>query len=117
MSGSIRMRTLGESGLQVSALAPGFIALAYDASHYGESGGEPRLYEVPGDRVEDIRCGVDFSSSHPTPGTSARRPSPGPVKTKELYVVEGATHIDLYDGPEYVPQVVSRLAAFHAEHL
>ena len=43
----------------------GFIALAYDASHYGESGGEPRLYEVPGDRVEDIRCAVDYLSNHP----------------------------------------------------
>ncbi len=43
----------------------GFIALAYDASHYGESGGEPRLYEVPGDRVEDIRCAVDYLSLHP----------------------------------------------------
>jgi fermentation-respiration switch protein FrsA (DUF1100 family) len=42
----------------------GFIAMAYDASHYGESGGEPRLYEVPGDRVEDIRCGVDYLSIH-----------------------------------------------------
>jgi len=43
----------------------GFIALAYDASHYGDSGGEPRLYEVPGDRVEDIRCGVDYLSIRP----------------------------------------------------
>ncbi len=43
----------------------GFIALAYDASHYGESGGEPRQYEVPGDRVEDIRCAVDYLSIHP----------------------------------------------------
>jgi len=54
------------SGLYAEKLAEqGFIALAYDASHYGESGGEPRLYEVPGDRVEDIRCAVDFLSNHP----------------------------------------------------
>src|SRR6266516_2933590 len=54
------------AGLYARKLAEqGFIALAYDASHYGESGGEPRLYEVPGDRVEDIRCGVDYLSIHP----------------------------------------------------
>jgi uncharacterized protein len=53
------------AGLYARKLAEqGFIALAYDASHYGESGGEPRLYEVPGDRVEDIRCGVDYLSIH-----------------------------------------------------
>jgi len=54
------------SGLYARYLAEqGYIALAYDASHYGESGGKPRLYEVPGDRVEDIRCGVDYLSNHP----------------------------------------------------
>ncbi len=53
------------SGLYSEKLAEqGFIALAYDASHYGESGGEPRLFEAPGDRVEDIRCAVDFLSNH-----------------------------------------------------
>ncbi|WP_371583671.1 alpha/beta hydrolase [Streptomyces sp. NBC_01314] len=54
------------SGLYVEKLAEqGFIASAYDASHYGESGGGARLYEVPGDRVEDIRCAVDHVSKLP----------------------------------------------------
>lgn len=37
--------------------------------------------------------------------------------TKELFVVEGATHIALYDVPAYVDQAVGKLAAFFNTHL
>ena len=54
------------AGIYAERLAEkGFITLAYDASHYGESGGEPRYYENPSERVEDIRCAIDYLSNRP----------------------------------------------------
>ncbi|MBC3539308.1 alpha/beta hydrolase [Rufibacter sediminis] len=49
------------AGLYANQLAKnGFIALTFDASFQGESGGEPRFLEDPATRVEDIRCAIDF---------------------------------------------------------
>lgn len=37
--------------------------------------------------------------------------------TKELYIVEGATHVDLYDVQQYVDSAANELSAFFAENL
>ena len=36
---------------------------------------------------------------------------------KELYWIEGATHVDLYDKQEYVPTAIAKLTDFFATHL
>lgn len=36
---------------------------------------------------------------------------------KELYIIEGASHIDLYDRPEYVDPAVEKLSSFYGQYL
>lgn len=53
------------SGLHAQKMAElGYITLAFDATHYGESGGYPRYIESPEARVEDFSAAVDFLSNH-----------------------------------------------------
>lgn len=54
------------SGLYAMLLAKrGFVTLAFDASHQGESEGLPRYIEIPTERVEDIRSAVDYLTTLP----------------------------------------------------
>jgi len=38
-------------------------------------------------------------------------------KDKELFIIKGATHMDLYDGKQYVPQVTKKLTEFFGKNL
>jgi fermentation-respiration switch protein FrsA (DUF1100 family) len=69
---------------------------------------------------------VEMISPHPVlfiAGTKADSKSHSEIafekakEPKELYWIEGASHFDLYDGPEYTKQVATKLANFFTEHI
>ncbi|WP_237047506.1 alpha/beta hydrolase [Lentilactobacillus curieae] len=52
------------SGIYADKLANrGFITLAFDSSYQGQSEGEPRFVENPGQRSEDISFAIDYLNS------------------------------------------------------
>jgi fermentation-respiration switch protein FrsA (DUF1100 family) len=55
------------SGLYAQTMAErGFVALAFDPSYTGESGGEPRNVASPDINTEDFSAAVDFLGLHPS---------------------------------------------------
>ena len=60
----------------------GFAALAYDSRYRGESGGEPRAWENPAHKVEDLKAAVAYLRS---------RPDIDPERISILAICQGAS--------------------------
>jgi uncharacterized protein len=61
--GGVKEQTAGVYASKMAA--KGYVTLAFDASHQGESGGYPRDTENPAEKMEDIRCAIDYPTTLP----------------------------------------------------
>ena len=60
---SVKEQATGNYAMAMAAR--GFVTLAFDHRHFGESQGAPRQYEHPGRKVEDFRAAFGFLASRP----------------------------------------------------
>ncbi len=60
---SVKEQATGRYALAMAA--HGFVTLAFDHRHFGESDGAPRQYEHPGRKVDDCRAAFGFLESRP----------------------------------------------------
>src|SRR5262245_53139269 len=72
LTGSLTSVKEQATGAYAAALAErGFLALAFDHRTFGESGGEPRQFENPFAKVEDIKAAASALRSDPGPANIA----------------------------------------------
>ena len=81
----------------------GYVAIAFDAFQYIDTVSPRPLLLIVGSNADTIYFSEDAYQR-------AKEP-------KELYVIESATHVDLYDKPEFVPQVVEKLTEFFDKNI
>ena len=107
------------SGLYAQTMAErGFVTLAFDPSFTGESGGQPRYTASPDINTEDFQSAVDFLCLHDrvdpervgligicgwgglalNAAAADTRVKATVASNKELTLIPGAVHTDLYDG-------------------
>lgn len=76
---------------------------AFDAFQYLDTVSPRPLLLIVGSKADTIYFSEDAYNRAKDP--------------KELYVIEGVTHVDLYDKPEFVPQVVEKLTEFFDKNI
>lgn len=107
------------SGLYAQTMAErGFVTLAFDPFFTGESGGQPRYTASPDINTEDFQSAVDFLCLHDrvdpervgligicgwgglalNAAAADTRVKATVASNKELTLIPGAVHTDLYDG-------------------
>lgn len=80
----------------------GFLTIAFDPSFTGESGGNPRYVASPDINTEDFCAAVDFlATNEQVDSEDTYEKLTG--DNKELLIVPGANHTDLYDNFDKIP--------------
>jgi hypothetical protein len=74
-----------------------------DTAILRQLGEDPAFLPSAGERAESAYFSQDAYSKAAQP--------------KKLFIVPGATHVDLYDRPQYVGQAIEKLTKFYGQYL